>query len=117
VSENKVVWFLNDRVLAREIRALRYVKGRMTADGAPVRQMLGIRAVKGYVAATVDLWSFQKGKGLNPHPNPLGEALNGAAGTGGGGSSSRTGPRGPRKMGTTRRRWSTPSGSVGRTAR
>jgi len=77
VSENKVVWFLNDRVLVREIRASRYVKGRTTADGAPARQTLGISAVKGYVAAIVDLWSFQKSKGLNPHPNPCGEALNG----------------------------------------
>ena len=77
MSENKVVWFLNDRVLAREIRASRYVKGRTTADGVPVRQTLGISAVKAYVAAIVDLWSFQKSKGLNPHPNPRGEALNG----------------------------------------
>jgi hypothetical protein len=77
VSENKVVWFLNDRVLTREIWASRYVKGRTTADGAPVRQTLGISAVKAYVAAIVDLWSFQKSKGLNPHTNPRGEALNG----------------------------------------
>ena len=55
MPENKVVWFLNDRVLAREIRASRYVKGRTTADGAPVRQTLGISAVKGYVAAITDL--------------------------------------------------------------
>ena len=75
--ENKVVWFLNDRVLAREIRASRYVKGRTTADGAPVRQTLGVSAVKAYVAAIIDLWSFQKSKGLNPHPNPRGEALKG----------------------------------------
>jgi hypothetical protein len=33
--------------------------------------------VKSYVAAIVDLWSFQKSKGLNSHPNPHGEALNG----------------------------------------
>jgi hypothetical protein len=64
-------------VLAREIRASRYVKGRTTANGAPVRQTLGINAVKTYVAAIVDLWSFQESKGLNPHPNPRGEALNG----------------------------------------
>ena len=48
--ENKVVWFLNDQVLDREIRASRYTKWRTTADGAPVRQTLGISAVKGYVA-------------------------------------------------------------------
>ena len=64
-------------MLAREIRASRYVKGRTTADGAPVQQTLGISAVKAYVAAVIDLWSFQKSKGLNPHPNPRGKALNG----------------------------------------
>ena len=29
--------------------------------------------VKSYVAAIVDLWPFQKSKGLNSHPNPRGE--------------------------------------------
>jgi hypothetical protein len=48
--------------LAREIRASRYTKGRTTADSTPVRQTLGISAIKGYVAAIVDLWSFQKSK-------------------------------------------------------
>ena len=74
--ENKVIWFLNDRVLDREIRPSRYKKGRRTADGAPVKQTLGISAVKTYVAAIVDLWAFQKSKGLNPHATPRGEALN-----------------------------------------
>jgi len=77
VYENKVVWFLNERVLTREIRRSRYVKKRTAADGAPVRQTLGASAVKGYVAAITDLWSFQKSKGLNSHPNPRGEGLNG----------------------------------------
>ena len=72
-----MVWFLNDRVLGREIRTSRYTKWRTTVDGASVRQTLGISAVKGYVAAIVDLWSFQKSKGLNSHSNPHGEALNG----------------------------------------
>jgi len=42
-----------------------------------VKQTLGISAIKGYVAAIVDLWSFQKSKGINAHPSPHGEALNG----------------------------------------
>ena len=121
--ENKVVWFLNDRVLAREIWASPYVKGRTTANGAPVRQTLGINAVKAYVAAIVDLWSFQERKGLNPHPNPRGEALNGVLRTRTRGEHRRRRlefadrATGPCRMGTMRRRWSTPSGSVGRTAR
>ena len=73
MCENKVVWFLNDRVLAREIRASRYTKARTTADGIPVRRTLGMSTVKSYVAAIVDLWPFQKSKGLNSHPNPRGE--------------------------------------------
>ena len=77
VYENKVVWFLNERVLTREVRYSRYVQKRTAADGAPVRQTLGVSAVKGYVAAITDLWSFQKSKGLNSHPNPRGEGLNG----------------------------------------
>jgi hypothetical protein len=77
VYKNKVIWFLNNRVLAREIRALQYMKVRTTTDSVPVRQTLGISAVKAYVAAIIDLWSFQKSKGLNPHTNPCGEALNG----------------------------------------
>ena len=114
--ENKVVWFLNDRVLGREIRASRYTKARTTADSVPVRQTLEISAIKGYVAAVVDLWSFQKSKSLNSHSNPRGEALNDvlrARAPGDGGSNSRTGPRGYCRTGTARRRWSTPSAFVG----
>jgi len=78
VYENKVIWFLNERVLDREIRPSRYKKRRRTTEhGAPSRQTLGISAVKAYVAAIVDLWSFQKSKGLNSHSTPRGEALNG----------------------------------------
>ena len=75
--ENKVVWFLSECVLAREIRGSRYTKRRATTDGIPIQQTLGISAVKGYVTAIVDLWSFQKSKGMNTYPNPRGEALNG----------------------------------------
>lgn len=105
-----MVWFLNDRVLGREIWASRYTKWRTTADGAPVRQTLGISAVKGYVAAIVDLWPFQKSKGLNSHPNPCGEALNGVLRARARGEHRRRRldlrirPRGPYRMGTTRRR-------------
>jgi hypothetical protein len=78
VYENKLIWFLNERVLDRQLRASRYKKeNRTTADGEPVRQTLGISAVKSYIAAIVDLWSFQKSKGMNSHPTPRGEGLNG----------------------------------------
>jgi len=68
---------LNERVLAREIRSSRYVKNRINAEGVPIKQTLGISSIKGYIAAVIDLWSFQKSKGINSHPNPHGEALNG----------------------------------------
>ena len=87
VYENKLVWFLNERVLEREIRPSRYKRKkrratRTAADGAdggsgPIRQTLGISAVKAYIASIVDLWSFQKSQGINPHPTPRGEALSG----------------------------------------
>ncbi len=79
VSENKVIWFLNERVLNREIRGSRYKrrKQRKTADGKLIQQTLGISAIKSYIASIVDLWSFQKSKGMNPHPSPRGKALNG----------------------------------------
>jgi hypothetical protein len=76
VYGNKVIWFLNNHVLAGEIRPSRYTKRRTTADNALTKQTLGVSTVKAYVAAMVDLWSFQKSKGLNMHPNPRGEALN-----------------------------------------
>jgi hypothetical protein len=68
---------LSDHVLAREIRRSRYVKTRKDAEGVPIKQTLGISAIKGYIAVIVDLWSFQKSNGLNSYPNPHGEALNG----------------------------------------
>jgi hypothetical protein len=77
VYENKVIWFLNERVLRREIRRSRYTTKRTDAGGVPVKQTLGISAIKGYVAAITDLWSFQKSKGINPHSNSRGEGLNG----------------------------------------
>src|SRR5205085_613354 len=60
-------------------RTSRYKReaSRTTADGEPIRQTLGISAVKSYIAAIVDLWSFQKSKGINSHPTPRGEGLNG----------------------------------------
>lgn len=59
VCENKLIRVLNERVLDRELRTLRYTKeNRTTTGGESVRQTLGPSAVKSYVAAIVDLWSF-----------------------------------------------------------
>jgi Centromere DNA-binding protein complex CBF3 subunit, domain 2/Transcriptional activator of glycolytic enzymes len=79
VYENKVIWFLRDKVLNREIRDSRYKRkaSRTTVEGEQIRQTLGIGAINSYVAAIVDLWSFQKSKGINTKPHPRGEALHG----------------------------------------
>jgi Centromere DNA-binding protein complex CBF3 subunit, domain 2 len=79
VYENKVIWFLNERVLDRDIRRSRYARTnrRTTADSQPIRQTLGIGSVKAYVASVVDLWSTQKSMGVNSHPHPRGSAPKG----------------------------------------
>jgi hypothetical protein len=78
VSEKKVILFLTQKVLTREIRKSRYKRGnRRNLEGEVIKQTLGISAIKLYVAAIVDVWSFQKSQGINPYPSPRGEALNG----------------------------------------
>jgi hypothetical protein len=86
-----VIWYLNERELERELRNSKYKKENCTtpAGGDSIRQTLGISTVKSYVAAIADLWLFQKSKGINPHPTPGGEALNGF----------------PRSCGEYRQRW------------
>lgn len=42
-------------MLNREIQRSRYVRMRRTVDGAPVKQPLGISAVRGDVSAIIDL--------------------------------------------------------------
>jgi hypothetical protein len=75
MTENKLVWFLN--MLPREIRVSQHKRENLTTvDGKPIEQTLGIQAVKSYVAAIVDLWSLQKSKGMNSHPNPRREHKN-----------------------------------------
>lgn len=72
-----MIWFLNDQVQARKIRASRRTKGRTTANGVLIRQTLRISAVEACITAIVDLWPLRKSKGLNSHLNPRGEVLNG----------------------------------------
>lgn len=72
-----MVYFLETEVINRQIRASRYQKDRTTADGESVKQTLGISSIRGYVAAIVDLWSFQKNYGENHHPSPRGNTLSG----------------------------------------
>ena len=63
-------------MINRLIRPYRYQKERTTADReVKVKHTLGISSIRGYIAAIVDLWSFQKNYGENPHPNPRGDAL------------------------------------------
>lgn len=75
VTERKLIWFLQENVISREIRPSRYSKVRTTKDGETVKQTLGKSSILNYVAAIVDLWSFQSSSGVSTHPNPRGEAL------------------------------------------
>jgi hypothetical protein len=77
VDKNKIVWVFNKRMLDREKQRSRYVRVCMIVGGAPFRQPLGISADRSYVSAIVDLWSFQRSKNMNSHPNSRGEAPNG----------------------------------------
>jgi hypothetical protein len=61
-------------VINQPIRPSRYQKERKTAD-REVIQILRISSIRGYIAAIVDLWSFQKNYGKNHHSNPHGNAL------------------------------------------
>lgn len=74
VTEQKLAWFLQSHVLNRDIRPSRYTRNRRTEE-AVIRQTLGKSAVLGYVSAIIDLWSFQRTSGHNPHPHPRGEAI------------------------------------------
>jgi hypothetical protein len=74
VTEKKLIYFLETKVINRPIRPSRYQKERKTADGEVI-QTLGISSIRGYIAAIVDLWSFQKNYGENHHSNPRGNAL------------------------------------------
>jgi len=44
-------------------------------NGVSIKQTLGISAAKDYVSTIIDLWSFQKSKNINPHPDPHGEVF------------------------------------------
>ncbi|OJZ79825.1 hypothetical protein ASPFODRAFT_148575, partial [Aspergillus luchuensis CBS 106.47] len=74
VTEHKLDWFLKEEVLSREVRSCRYKKHRTTEEGEPIIRTLGKSSVQSYVSAIIDLWSYQKSSGINPNPNPRGEA-------------------------------------------
>jgi hypothetical protein len=75
VTEHKLVWFLKEEVLSREVRSGRYKKPRTTEEGEPIIRTLGKSSVQSYVSAIIDLWSHQKSRGINPNPSPRGEAV------------------------------------------
>lgn len=75
VTEQKLIYFLDDCVLHRTIHSSRYKKDRTRLDGTDIQQTLGTETIKQYITAIVDLWSFQKSIGTNNHPNPRGCAL------------------------------------------
>ena len=75
VTEQKLVWFLNDCVLHRPAKKSRHSQDRTDEKGEPVVQTLGHSSVKAYKSAIVNLWSYQQSCRMNPHPHPVGQAV------------------------------------------
>ncbi|EDN08635.1 predicted protein [Histoplasma mississippiense (nom. inval.)] len=67
VTERKLVWFLEEKVLCRPLQGSVYKskRARTDRDGNTVLQTVGKSTVKLYVAAVVDLYRFQKSRGIN----------------------------------------------------
>ena len=75
MTEDKAIWFFKKNVLGRELRQCRYLTSRTDAEGRIIKQTVGKSVIHNYKSALVDLWSFQKSSGVNPHSHPCGEAL------------------------------------------
>jgi len=58
VYEDKMIWFPNDRVLTRDIRASRYTRGRMTAGRRPNQVDARDQSSQGLHHRHLDLWFF-----------------------------------------------------------
>lgn len=69
VAEGKLLLFLQDEVMQREIRTSRYKRERKTDQGRVV-QTLGFSACKSYVSSLVALYEYQRTIGFNQHPHP-----------------------------------------------
>ncbi|EDN10718.1 predicted protein [Histoplasma mississippiense (nom. inval.)] len=72
VTERKLVWFLEEKVLCRPLQGSVYKskRARTDRDGNTVLQTVGKSTVKLYVAAVVDLYRFQKSRGINSSDHP-----------------------------------------------
>ncbi|EDN05524.1 predicted protein [Histoplasma mississippiense (nom. inval.)] len=77
VTERKLVWFLEEKVLCRPLQGSVYKskRARTDRDGNTVLQTVGKSTVKLYVAAVVDLYRFQKSRGINSSDHPRGQLV------------------------------------------
>lgn len=70
VNENKVIWFLRERVFQRQLRRSRYVKSRKNEQGEEIVQTLSRSSIKTYVNALINHYNLQKSYGENSYPHP-----------------------------------------------
>jgi hypothetical protein len=73
VNENKLLFFLNERVLGRKKKVSRSL--RTISTGEPIKQTIGTSSIELYCSAIIDIWSEQKGRNQNPYENPRGKAI------------------------------------------
>ncbi len=60
VTKDKLVMFLNKKVLSRELRTSRYKQSRTTATRKKVQQTLKFDSVDSYVSAIISLYNYQQ---------------------------------------------------------
>ena len=70
VTEDKLVFFLQERVLERPLRGARFRK-----SNTPVVRTLGVSAVNNYISAIISLYAYQHSIGQNLHAHPRGAKL------------------------------------------
>lgn len=79
VTEGKVLLFLEEEVIGRQVRSTRKRKRNDNSHGndAPEEQQrtIGLASLEAYAAAMVDLWHQQSTRGANLHPTPRTKAL------------------------------------------
>jgi len=60
VTKDKLIMFLNKKVLSRELRTSRYKQSRTTATRKKVQQTLRFDSVDSYVSAIISLYNYQQ---------------------------------------------------------
>lgn len=75
VKEDKLIWFLDSKVLNRRLCTSRYTKHQTNKDEEEIPQTLGSVSINGYVSALINLYNLQVSYGANSYPHPRGPRL------------------------------------------